>query len=44
MNRLAALAAVLLIFGPQVETHLGSAYRKLDISSRGELPSVLEGG
>jgi ATP/maltotriose-dependent transcriptional regulator MalT len=38
------IAQELFVSVKTVETHLGSAYRKLDISSRRELPSVLEGG
>ena len=35
------IAQELFVSVKTVETHLGSAYRKLDISSRQELPSVL---
>jgi DNA-binding CsgD family transcriptional regulator len=36
------IAQDLFVSVKTVETHLGSAYRKLDISSRKELPDVLQ--
>jgi DNA-binding CsgD family transcriptional regulator len=35
------IAQELFVSVKTVETHLGSAYRKLDISSRSELPEAL---
>jgi DNA-binding CsgD family transcriptional regulator len=40
----AEIAQTLFVTRRTVETHLGSAYRKLDIKSRGELPDALRGG
>ena len=38
------IAQSLFVTVKTVESHLGNAYRKLDISSRDDLPSALEGG
>jgi DNA-binding NarL/FixJ family response regulator len=40
----AAIAERLVVTRRTVETHLGNAYRKLQIKSRSELPKALEGG
>jgi DNA-binding CsgD family transcriptional regulator len=40
----AEIAQALFVTRRTVETHLGNAYRKLDIRSRSELPKALEGG
>jgi DNA-binding CsgD family transcriptional regulator len=40
----AEIAQALFVTRRTVETHLGNAYRKLDIKSRAELPRVLQGG
>jgi DNA-binding CsgD family transcriptional regulator len=37
------IAQELFVSVKTVETHLGSAYRKLDIASRRELPQALNG-
>ena len=38
------IAQALFVTRRTVETHLGNAYRKLEIKSRAELPKALEGG
>ena len=40
----AEIAQTLFVTRRTVETHLGNAYRKLDIKSRAELPGALKGG
>ena len=40
----AEIAQALFVTRRTVETHLGNAYRKLEIKSRSELPKALEGG
>jgi DNA-binding CsgD family transcriptional regulator len=40
----AEIAQALFVTRRTVETHLGNAYRKLDIKSRAELPKALKGG
>jgi DNA-binding CsgD family transcriptional regulator len=40
----AEIAQTLFVTRRTVETHLGNAYRKLDIKSRTELPGALKGG
>ena len=40
----AEIAQTLFVTRRTVETHLGNAYRKLDVKSRSELPKALEGG
>src|SRR6185295_16024596 len=40
----AEIAQALFVTRRTVETHLGNAYRKLEIKSRTELPTALEGG
>jgi DNA-binding CsgD family transcriptional regulator len=40
----AEIAQALFVTRRTVETHLGNAYRKLEISSRAELPAALRGG
>jgi DNA-binding CsgD family transcriptional regulator len=38
------IAEALFLTRKTIEMHLGSAYKKLDVSSRDALPAVLAGG